>query len=57
MRLDTKYITKYGTKYLALPHSNRKYERIFNRFRYFIMLKNNITDIYPIKYMEMLTFL
>ena len=57
MRLDTKYITKYGTKYLALPRSNRKYERIFNRFRYFIMLKNNITDIYPIKYMEMLTFL
>ena len=57
MRLDTKYITKYGTKYLALPNSNRKYERIFDRFRYFIMLKNNITDIYPLKYMEMLTFL
>ena len=57
MRLDTKYITKYGTKYLALPHSNKNYERIFDRFRYFIMLKNNITDIYPLKYMEMLTFL
>ena len=57
MRLDTKYITKYGTKYLALPYSNRKYEKIFDRFRYFIMLKNNITDIYPLKYMEMLAFL
>ena len=34
------YIRKCdGTKYLALFHSNEKYERIFVRIRYLIMLK------------------
>ena len=45
------YIRKFdGTKYLALFHSNEKYERIFARLRYLIMLKNNISDVYYHKY-------
>ena len=38
------YIRKYSSKYLALFHSNKKYERIFDRVRYLIMLKSNISD-------------
>ena len=34
------------TKYLALFHSDEKYERIFDRIRY---LKSNISDIYSHK--------
>ena len=37
-------IRKYSSKYLALFHSNEKYERIFDRVRYLIMLKSNISD-------------
>ena len=40
------YIRKYdGTKYLALFHSDEKYEKIIGRRRYFIRLKSNISDV------------
>ena len=43
--------TKYNsTKYLALFHSGEKYDRIFDRIRYLIMLKNNISNVYSHKY-------
>ena len=45
------YIRKYDkTRYLAFFHSDEKCERIFDRIRYFIMLKSNISDIYCHKY-------
>ena len=45
------YIRKNdSTKCLALFHSNQKYARIFDRVRYLIMLKSNISDIYSHKY-------
>ena len=40
------YTRKYdSTKYLALYHSDEKYEINFNRIWYLIMLKSNISDI------------
>ena len=41
------YIRKYdSTKYLALFHSDEKYERLFDRIRYLVMLKGNISGVY-----------
>ena len=37
------------TKYLALFYSNEKCEKNFDRFRYLILLKSNILDIYSHK--------
>ena len=40
------YIWKYdGTKYVALFHSDEKYERNFDIIRYLIVSKNNIMDV------------
>ena len=45
--------SKYnGTKNLATFHSCKKDERIFDRIRYRIVLKNNISDVYSHKYMK-----
>ena len=41
-----------GTKYLALFHSNEKYERIADRIRYLIMINSNISDVDSHKYMK-----
>ena len=41
-----------GTKYLAFFYSNEEYDRIFDRIRYLITLKNNITDVHFHKYMK-----
>lgn len=47
-----RYIRKYDrTKYLRLFHSDEKNEDIFDRVRYSLMLKSNIFDNYPYKYM------
>ena len=47
------YIRKYDSaNYLALLHNNEKYERIFDRTRYLIMLKINISDVYTFKYIK-----
>ena len=41
------YIRKYdGTKYLVLFHFDVTYKRIFDKIRYLIMLKSNISDVY-----------
>ena len=41
------YIRKNNsTKYLAFVHSDEKYERMFDRIRYFTMLKGIISDVY-----------
>ena len=37
-------------KYLALFHSDEQYGRIFDRIRYLITLKRNISDVYSHKY-------
>ena len=34
------------TLYLALFHSDEKHEKTFDRIRYLIMLKGNISDLY-----------
>ena len=39
-----------GTKYLAFFHSNEKHERIFDRIRYLVMLKSNISFVVSHKY-------
>ena len=40
------YITKYDkTRYLALFHSE-KFDRIYNRIRYRIRLRSNISSVY-----------
>ena len=45
------FIRKYnGTKQLALIHFNEKYEIIFDRSRYLVILKSNILDFYSHKY-------
>ena len=45
------YIRKYdSTKYVALFYSDEKYEKVFDRIRYLIMLKRNISDVYSHKY-------
>ena len=45
------YIRKYDkTRYLAFFHSDEKCVRIFDRIRYLIMLKSNISEIYTHKY-------
>ena len=47
------YIREYvGTKYVALFDSDEKIERYFDRIRYLIMLKSNVSDIYSYKYTE-----
>ena len=38
------------TNYLASLYSDEKYERTFDRIRYFITLKRNISDVYSHKY-------
>ena len=38
------------TKYLVLFHFDEKYERIFDRIRYLIILKSNISDIHSHQY-------
>ena len=38
-----------AANYLALFHSDEKYERIYDRIRYLIMLKTNISDVYSHK--------
>ena len=45
------YFRKYNrVKYVGLFHSDEKYEKMFNRIRYHIMLKSNILDVYSHKY-------
>ena len=45
------YIRKHdGIKFLVLIHSNEKYERMFDRIRYLIMLKSSFSDVYSHKY-------
>ena len=47
------YIRKYDrTKYLTLFASDGKYELVFNRIRYVIILKNNISDVYSHKHIQ-----
>ena len=44
-------IRKYDkNRYLALFHSNKKYDRTFDRIRYLIALKSNISDVYSHSY-------
>ena len=38
------------TNYLPSLYSDEKYERTFDRIRYFITLKRNISDVYSHKY-------
>ena len=46
-----RYIKKNnGTKFLALFHSDEKYEKILDKGGDFIMLKINISDVYSHKY-------
>ena len=50
------YVKKYNsTKYLTLFHSGEKYERVFGRIRYLIMLKSNISEVYSHKYTKIKT--
>ena len=35
-----------STKYIALFYSEEKYERTFDRIRYLVALKSNITDVH-----------
>ena len=47
------YIRKYdSTRYLESFYPDEKYERIFHMIGYVIMLKCNISDVYPYKYMK-----
>ena len=49
-------VRKYdGTKYLALFHSDKNYERIFDIIRYLIVLKkkSSISDVNSHKFMKM----
>ena len=46
------YIRKYSTKYQASFNSDEKYKKTFERIRYLIMLKINISDLYSYKYTE-----
>ena len=47
------YVRKYDTtKFLGLFHSNEKYETIFEKIRYLVLLKNNVSDVYPHKYLK-----
>ena len=41
-----------GTVYLALFHSDKKYERTFEGTFDLIMLKSNISDVYSHKYLR-----
>ena len=51
------YIRKHdSTKYLALFRSDEKYERIFDRIRYLIIWKSNISDVYFHKYTNIKTY-
>ena len=49
-KVDRYIRKKSGANYLALFHPDKKYERVFNRIRYLIMLKSNISDNYSHKY-------
>lgn len=40
------------TKYIALFYSDGKFEKVFDKIRYNIMLKRNISDVFSHKYME-----
>ena len=47
------FIRKYDkTKYPGLFHSYEKYEIIFERVRYLIVLKSNMSDVYYQQYMK-----
>ena len=47
------YIRKYDkTRYLALFHSDKNCQRFFDRIRYHLMLKYNISEVYSHKFME-----
>ena len=47
------YIGKYDrTKYMPLLHSNEKYNKFFDKIRYLIMLKSNISYVVSHKYTE-----
>ena len=47
------YVRKYDTtKFLGLFHSNEKYETIFEKIRYLVLLKKNVSDVYPHKYLK-----
>ena len=51
-KLD-RHIGKFNkTKYIPLTHSNEKYNKMFNRIRYLIMLKSNISNVVSSKYIE-----
>ena len=41
---------EYSAENIPLSHSDKKYERKFDRIRYLIMLKSNIWDVYWYKY-------
>ena len=44
---DKVHVRKYdGTEYLALFHSDEKYEKLFNKIRYLTMVKTNIPNVY-----------
>ena len=50
-KVNDGYIMKHdGTKYLALQYSDKKYERIFDRIRYLVMLKSNHPDALSYRY-------
>ena len=44
------------TKYIALFYSDGKYEKMFDKIRYNIMLKINISNAYSHKYMKIKIF-
>ena len=47
------YIRKYDiTNYLRLFYYGQKFEKIFGRIKYPVMLKNNISGTYSHKYIE-----
>ena len=51
------YIIKYDrTKWLALYRSDEKYQRIFDRNYYLIMLKSNISNVYSHKHTKIKTY-
>lgn len=52
MKVDGRIKKYYRTKYLGLFHSNEKYETIFEKIRYLVLLKNNVSDVYPHKYLK-----
>ena len=48
-----RYNRKYDKpKYLASIHSDEKHERIFDKIRYLVMLKSNISDVLSHKHMK-----